>query len=50
MGGIIRGDVVDATDVMVPEQGNAPAPQVQEQEQEKNEEKKEDDKSDEKDG
>jgi len=48
MGGIIRGDVVDATDVMVPEQGNAPAPQVQEQE--KNEEKKEDDKSDEKDG
>lgn len=31
MGGIVRGDVVDATDVMVPEQGNAPAPQVQEQ-------------------
>jgi len=31
MGGIVRGDVVDATDVMVPEDGNAPAPQVQEQ-------------------
>lgn len=37
MGGIIRGDVVDATDVMVPEQGNAPAPQVQEQDKKQQE-------------
>ena len=34
MGTIITGDVVDATDVMTPEQGNAPAPQVQEQQKE----------------
>jgi hypothetical protein len=33
MGGIIRGDVVESTDVMVPEQSNEPAPQVTEQEQ-----------------
>ena len=46
MGGIVRGDVVESTDVMVPEQGNAPAPQVQEQEQEKQAEEPKDKKDD----
>lgn len=40
MGGIVRGDVVESTDVMVPEQGNAPAPQVREQQEEKTQEEK----------
>ena len=42
MGGIITGDVVDATDVLTPERAPTPAPAPEKKEEEKKEEEKKD--------